>query len=88
MVDVKIIGKDAHLIHDEKIELYYKSWIRDIARTLMLEAYEAGRQGKFPYDKELQRSGGNGWKELYEHCDERVETMLDIGVLHVKETIK
>lgn len=74
----------ADLIRSEYYEIYGADWLRTAIRMLMGEAYEWGRLGIYPFDMEIQKGEGDGWKELHEEINNRVDTMLDIGVRHVK----
>ena len=85
-LDVNVSGKHADLIRDGKYEIYSADWLRSTIRMLMNEAYEYGMQNVFPYDKEMEKTCGDGWKKLHEEINERIDTMLEIGVRHVKET--
>ena len=84
-LDVNVSGKHADLIRDGKYEIYSANWLRSAVRMLMNEAYDYGRHNLFPFDKEMQKNEGDGWKKLHEEFNERIDTMLDIGVQHVKE---
>jgi len=86
MLDVKVVGRHADLIHSGDYEIYSADWLRSAIRMLMNEAYDYGRQNIFPYDKEMEKACGDGWKKLHEEINEQIDTMLEIGVQHVKET--
>ncbi len=86
MLDVKIVGKHANLIHSGDYEIYGAEWLRMAVRCLMSEAYDLGRLNKFPYNHELAKNSGDGWQELHEEFNRRIDDMLDIGIQHVKET--
>ncbi len=83
MLDIKMIGQDAHLIDERKIDLYYADWIKNTVEILMLEAYDAGEHGLYPPEKD--KGMLNEWENLRKYCSERVDTMLDIGRLYIKE---
>lgn len=85
-LDINVSGKYADLIRDGKYEIYSADWLRSTIRMLMNEAYECGWQKIYPYDKEMEKTYGDGWKELHEEINRRIDEMLDIGVQHVKGT--
>ena len=84
-LDVNVSGKHADLIRDGKYEIYSADWLRSAIGMLMNEAYECGMQNVFPYDKEMEKACGDGWKELHDEFNKRIDEMLDIGVQRVKE---
>lgn len=85
MLDVKITGKHADLIRNGDYEIYGADWLRYTIKCLMGEAYKSGMLHEYPFNKELQKSGGDGWKKLHTNFDERINTMLDIGVERIYE---